>query len=179
MPRAPLPHRLRRALLGVAVALGALTLTGALLWSQAPKWGIPYARYTNDAGSPCRTTWTGYVCSPMTVADLTERTGLVLPEGTVVERAEYVSTHDFALTARLLLPEPERRPDVGEQLEELYGPCQRDQPNPLPSDWSGRCVRTSDGKRVEGQPPPTTWRVATGTPPGTEQLALDLDISSR
>lgn len=177
MPRTPLHRRLGRALLGVAAALGVLTLTGALLWSQAPEWGIPYARYTNDAGSQCRTTWTGHVCSPLTLADVVARTEVAFPSGTVVESSELVQTHDLELQVRLLLPADPG--DLEQQLEDRFGPCRDNQPSPLPSEWEDRCVRTHDALRIEGQLPPTAWRVAGGRPPGAEQLTLDIDLRSR
>lgn len=177
MPRLPLRHRLGRALLGVAAALGALTLVGALLWSQAPEWGIPYARYTNEDGSRCRTTWTGHVCSPLTMAEVATRTGVTFPAGTVIASSELVQTHEVELHARLVLPVGAG--DLGEPLEERFGPCRENQPSPLPPEWEDRCVRTSDGVRIEGQLPPTAWRVAGGRPPGAEQLTLDIDLRSR
>ncbi|WP_157677188.1 hypothetical protein [Auraticoccus monumenti] len=177
MPRTPLHRRLGRALLGVAAALGALTLVGALLWSQAPEWGIPYARYTNDEGSRCRTTWTGHVCSPLTMAEVDARTGVTFPDGTSIQSSELVQTHDWELRVRLVLP-PETD-DLEERLEERFGPCRKNQPSPLPPEWEDRCVRTHDAVRVEGQLPPTAWRVAGGRPPDAEQLTLDIDLSSR
>lgn len=177
MSRAPLRRRLTRALLGVALALGLLAALGAVLWSKAPEWGIPYARYTNDQGSACRTTWSGRICTPMTAPDISLETGLELPAGTVVERAESVQTHNLSVTARVVLPAGEEA--IHDRLDERFGGCQKNQVNPLPAEWTKRCVRTSDGVRVDGAPPPTSWRVATAYPPDSDQLVIDLDVRSR
>ncbi len=177
MARDPLSRRALRVLLGSALMVGLVAAAAAVIWSQAVRLGLPYASFTNEAGSSCETTWTGHVCSPLTLADVEAQSGLALPAGTRVEESRLVRTHDTAFTARLLLPA--ERDGLEDRLQELFGECQDGHPYPLPADWQDQCVRTSNGKRVEGQLPPNTWRVASGRPEGTEELTLDLDIASR
>lgn len=179
MARRPLLHRIGRVLIGVVAMAAVVALAGALLWRQAPEWGIPYASFTNERGSECENTWSGFRCDPMTLTDLDVRTGITFPEGTEIDRAVYTETHNFAVQARVIIPRGEGK-QIEKQLRAEFGPCQDVGRNPLTSEASRRCLRSSDGVRGDGgELPPNVWQVASAVPDDLAKLVVDVDLRSR
>ena len=50
--------------------LGSVAVALAILTQYAGVWGVPYFTFRTDRGSMCKNDFTGYTCSPMTLADV-------------------------------------------------------------------------------------------------------------
>ena len=82
---------------------------------------MPYFGFTSERGSKCTNNFTGYICTPITLAEVEFYADLDLPDDTAVVKGTYRSTHDYQLEALLEVPaasrrrgpeEPERQPSA-------------------------------------------------------------------
>ena len=76
----------------------------AILTRFAGAWGVPYFTFTSERGSECTNNFTGYVCTPITLAEVEFYADLDLPDDTEVVSGTYRSTHDYQLEALLEVP---------------------------------------------------------------------------
>jgi hypothetical protein len=155
--------RVGRIVGGIALMLAFVAVVGGVLVSHAGKWGVPYFSFTSAHGSPCTNNFTGYTCSPLTLADVEFFGDVVLPPGTTVGPSTYRSTSNFALAARLKVP-PAGAATALKQLRSAYGPCQQDAASPLPTaGLRNVCVMVNpDGAEADGQLSSTVYAVGTG-----------------
>ena len=91
---------------------------------------MPYFTFTTERGSTCKNDFTGYTCSPLTLAEVEFLGEIELPDDTSVISGSYRSTHDYQLKAVLDVPAASA-PAALKRLNEAYGPCVPDQPPPL------------------------------------------------
>src|SRR5689334_12991411 len=101
MSALPKAVRVLVGIVGMALFIG---IVAVLLLRHAGVWGVPYFPFTSDRGSQCRNTLTGYVCSPLNLADVEYWAEIDLPDSTVVKEGTYTATHDYQLTASLIVP---------------------------------------------------------------------------
>ncbi len=98
------------------ISIGLLLMTGfvlilfGLVTRYAGGWGVPYFSFTSERGSPCTNKLTGYVCDPLTLADVQFYSDAELPDDTKVISGTYVATHDYVLQARLEVPKASAAP---------------------------------------------------------------------
>ena len=121
-----------RVLAGIAMMVGFVLITFAILVRFAGGWGVPYFGFTSDRGSSCKNNFTGYVCTPTTLAEVEFYADLDLPDDTRVVEGTYKSTHDYRLEALLEVP-PGSAAAALKSLNEAFGPCVASQPSPLPT----------------------------------------------
>ena len=144
--------------MAAAVALGFFILS-----RYAGAWGVPYFTFTTERGSTCKNDFTGYTCTPLTLAEVEFHGEVDLPDDTSVISGSYRSTHDYQLNAVLDVPTVSA-PAAVTSLNETYGPCVKDQPPPL--DTTGLtqvCViSNSDVVSNEGEPASRLYTVGTG-----------------
>src|SRR4249919_3092219 len=88
-------HKPLHVLGGIALILGKVAVTLAILSQYAGAWGVPYFSFTTDRGSTCKNDLTGYTCSPMTLADVEYFGDIDLPDDSSVVAGSYRSTHDY------------------------------------------------------------------------------------
>src|SRR5919107_1932623 len=84
-----------RVLVGIAMMAGFVLITFAILARFAGGRGGPRFGFTSDRGSPCENNFTGYVCTPTTLAEVEFYADLDLPDDTRVVHGTYQSTHDY------------------------------------------------------------------------------------
>ena len=96
-----------RISIGILLMAGFVLILFGLITRYAGGWGVPYFSFTSDRGSPCTNKLTGYICDPLTLADVEFYGDVDLPADTKVISGRYRSTHDYKLEARLEVP---RRP---------------------------------------------------------------------
>lgn len=159
---------------GIALMLAFVAVVGGILVSRAGRWGVPYFSFTSAHGSSCTNSFTGYTCTPLTLADVEFFGDVVLPKDTVVGASTYRSTHDFALDARLRVP-PADAATALKHLKSAYGSCQRDGASPLATAGLREiCVMVNpDGAEADGQLSSRVYAVGTGlAKDGTRVVAM-------
>ena len=109
---------------------GFVLITLAILTRYAGAWGVPYFRFTSERGSECTNNFTGYVCSPITLAEVEFYADLDLPDDTEVVSGTYRSTHDYHLEAQLEVPAASAAAAL-KSLSTAFGRCLPNQPSPL------------------------------------------------
>jgi hypothetical protein len=119
-----------RVLAGIAMMVGFVLITFAILVRFAGSWGVPYFGFTSDRGSSCTNNFTGYVCTPTTLAEVEFHADLDLPDDTRVIEGTYRSTHDYQLDALLEVPAASAAAAL-KSLNGAFGPCLPSQPSPL------------------------------------------------
>lgn len=157
-----------------------LVVAAIVLGLNAGRWGVPMFSFTNEHGSKCRNDWLGYHCSELTLPDVQRHVRVELPAGTQLESGTWRQTHDYELTARLILPQAVAQ-ETWNQLTEEYGECRPNVPSPLSAvpDLSGLCVMTNEaGFGVGTQPSAELWRIATATQADGDTV-VDLRVRSR
>jgi hypothetical protein len=166
----------------VLIGIGAMVLfvgvALAIVARYAGGWGVPYFSFTSDRGSPCKNTLTGYVCTPLTLADVEYWAEIDLPDTTVVKDGTYTATHDYQLTASLVVPAADAAATM-KTLQESFGKCGS---HAAPMDTTGLksvCVMANDDAVTEsGQASSRLWAVGTGkTAEGN--LIVGMSIKSR
>ena len=152
-----------RVLAGIAMMAGFVLIIFAILTRFAGPWGVPYFGFTSERGSECVNNFTGYVCTPTTLAEVEFYADLDLPDDTRVVEGVYRSTHDYRLDALLEVP-PASAPAALKSLNEAFGPCVRSQPSPLNTEGvSSLCtMATVDAITETGEPASRLYVVGTG-----------------
>jgi len=146
--RAKARKALRIAIFCVSLVLGVI-LALLVLARFAGGWGIPYFSMTTENGSRCVNTFTGFTCESVTLADVELFGDVDLPDDTQVVRSRYVSTHDYALQAALEVPAASAQ-DALAALQESYGKCVKDHPNPLSEDGlTSLCILANDQETTQ------------------------------
>ena len=83
---------------------GFVMIFFGLVTRYAGSWGVPYFSFTSERGSPCTNNLTGYVCEPLTLADVSSTATPTCPNDTKVISGTYTATHDYTLQARSEVP---------------------------------------------------------------------------
>ena len=140
------------------VAVVFFTLT-----RYAGGWGVPYFSFTTERGSHCENNLTGYICDPMSLADVEFFGDIDLPDDTRVVTGKYTSTHDYRLEATLEVP-PGSAAQATRVLREGFGPCRRSHPSILDSrGLQGVCVMANDDTYTQtAEPSSRLYVVSTG-----------------
>ena len=76
-------------LAGIGMMVGFILIAFAVLFHFAGGWGVPYFHFTSDRGSTCTNTFTGYDCSPITLAEVEFYADHHLPHDTKVVKGVY------------------------------------------------------------------------------------------
>ena len=171
-------QRLRplRILVGTLLMLGLVAGGLAILAQYAGAWGVPYFTFTSDRGSPCTNNFTGYICSPVTLADVEFFGDVQLPADTKVVSGTYRSTHDYMLQASMEVPPPSEAAAL-KALITAYGRCIGGHPFPMPTAGLTKlCVIANDTTVTEsGEPSSRIYTIGTGLrKDGTRVIALKL-----
>jgi hypothetical protein len=165
-----------RIVLGILLMLGLVAGGLAILAQYAGAWGVPYFTFTSDRGSPCTNNFTGYICSPVTLADVEFFGDVRLPADTRVVSGTYRSTHDYMLEASMEVPPPSEAAAL-KALNTAYGKCIGDHPYPMPTaGLSHLCVIANDTTVTEsGEPSSRIYTIGTGLrKDGTRLIALNV-----
>jgi hypothetical protein len=152
-----------RVLAGIAMMAGFVLIAFAILFRFAGPWGVPYFGFTSDRGSSCTNNFTGYVCTPTTLAEVEFYAELDLPDDTRVVEGTYRSTHDYQLDA--LLEVPAAGADAAlKSLNEAFGPCLGSHPSPLNTRGVQQLctMATVDAFNESGEPASRLYVVGTG-----------------
>lgn len=167
------------------IGVGLLLMTGfvlVLFWlvlRYAGGWGVPYFAFTSERGSPCTNKLTGYVCDPLTLADVRFYSDAELPPDTVVVSGSYTATHDYVLRARLEVPQASSAAALAALTDE-FGGCVA---HPVPMETSQLrdvCVLANgDAVTESGEPPSRLFVIGTGVRVDDGTRVIDLAIRSR
>lgn len=130
-------------LLGIASMAAFVLVVLAVLVHYAGGWGVPYFSFTSPRGSPCKNDLTGYVCTPLTLADVEHWGDIDLPNGTIVQSGRYKSTHDYQLEANLRVP-PRSATAAMANLTQAFGHCVTTHASPLTASVRSLCVLSND-----------------------------------
>lgn len=135
----------------------------AILVRNAGGWGVPYFGFTTDRGSACVNRLTGYVCSPLNLADVKYYSDIDLPANTRVVSGSYTSTHDYRLDAVVEIPAGSP-PGTMKALNQTFGPCLPGHPAPMNTAGLTKvCVLANDDAIIEsGEPTGRLYAVGTG-----------------
>lgn len=172
-------HKAMRISIGVLLMTGFVLILFGLVTRYAGAWGVPYFSFTSDRGSPCTNKLTGYVCDPLTLADVQFYSDAELPADTKVISGTYTATHDYTLTARLEVPKTSADAAMAALADE-FGPCVAGHPVPMEaSQLTTVCVLANDDAVTrEGEPPSRLYVIGTGIRPDGTRV-IDLTIRSR
>lgn len=169
-----------RISIGVLLMAAFVMILFGIITRYAGTWGVPYFTFTSERGSPCTNKLTGYVCDPLTLADVQFYSDAELPADTTVINGTYTATHDYTLHARLEVPKASG--DAAMQaLTEEFGPCVAGHPVPMETtQLTGICVLANDDAVTrEGEPPSRLYVIGTGVRPDDGTRVIDLTIRSR
>lgn len=152
-----------RIIVGVMLMAAFFLITFGLITRYAGSWGVPYFSYTSERGSTCTNTLTGYVCEPLTLADVEFYLGVDLPADTRVDSGSYTATHDYTFATTLRLSARSQAAGL-RALQQEYGPCKADHPPPIPTTGLSQfCVLSNDsGVTRTGEPPSSLYVIGTG-----------------
>ena len=138
---------------GIALMLGFVVVTLAILTRYAGAWGVPYFSFSTDRGSTCKNDLTGYTCAPMTLADVEYFGDVDLPDDSSVVDGTYRSTHDYQMEAVIEVP-------VGSAAQALtslratFGTCIDEIPSPVSTKgMHDTCVMANDDVYSESDEP--------------------------
>ena len=162
------------------VCLVLAVLVALLILARfAGGWGIPYFSMTTDRGSRCVNTFTGFECPAPTLGDIGFFGDVELPADTRVVSSHYRSTHDYQLEAVLEIP-PASASDGLKALQESYGKCVRNHPNPLTEPrLKSLCILANDQDTTEsGTPDSRVYVVATALRADKTRV-VNLSVRSR
>ena len=142
---------------------GFVLIVFAVLTRFAGSWGVPYFSFTSERGSECTNNFTGYVCTPITLAEVNFYADLRLPANTKVVSGTYRSTHDYQLEALLEVPAAGAAAAL-ENLNEGFGRCLPRQPSPLDTKGLDELctMATLDAYTVGQEPASRLYVVGTG-----------------
>jgi hypothetical protein len=151
-----------------------------LVTRYAGSWGVPYFSFTSERGSPCTNNFTGYVCDPLTLADVQFFSDVELPADTEVIAGTYTATHDYLLHARLEVPKASA-PAAMQALAAEFGRCVSGHPIPMETtQLTAICVLANDDAVTrEGEPPSRLFVIGTGIRSDDGTRVIDLTIRSR
>jgi hypothetical protein len=156
---------------------GFVLIVLAILTHYAGAWGVPYFTFTSERGSKCTNNFTGYVCSPITLAEVEFYADLEdLPDDTLVVSGTYRSTHDYQLEAVLEVPAASAAAAL-KSLNAAFGPCIPDQPSLLNTTGLTKvCVMANHDAFTEaGEPASRLYVVGTGLrKDGNRPIALTI-----
>jgi hypothetical protein len=169
-----------RVSIGILLMTGIVMIMFGLVTRYAGPWGVPYFSFTSERGSPCTNKLTGYVCDPITLADVQFYSDARLPADSKVISGTYTATHDYVLRARLEVP-PASGPAALAGLAEEFGRCVPGHPIPMETTkLTGICVLANDDAVTrEGEPPSRLFVVATGVRSDDGTRVIDMNIRSR
>jgi hypothetical protein len=159
---------------GVALMLGSVAVTLAILTQYAGAWGVPYFSFTTDRGSTCKNDLTGYTCSPMTLADVEYFGDVDLPDDSSVVAGTYRSTHDYQMEAVIDVPGGSAAQALT-SLREAFGTCISELPSPVSTeDVQDTCVMANDDIYSESDEPSSRlYLIGTGVrTDGTRVIAM-------
>ena len=165
-----------RILGGVALMAGFVLVVLAILTRYAGAWGVPYFTFTSERGSQCTNNFTGYVCTPITLAEVEFYADLDLPDDAEVVSGTYRSTHDYRLDAALQVPAASAAAAL-KALNTAFGRCVPNQPSPLSTNGLTKiCVMAnSDAFTESGEPASRLYVVGTGVAKdGGRSIALSI-----
>lgn len=169
-----------RVSIGVLVMAGLVMILFGLVTRYAGSWGVPYFSFTSERGSPCTNKLTGYVCDPLTLADVQFYSDAELPADTRVISGTYTATHDYLLRARLEVPKASAKAALASLTEE-FGGCVRGRPAPMETtQLTSLCILANDvAVTREGEPPSRLFVIGTGLRRDDGIRVIDLTIRSR
>lgn len=169
-----------RVSIGILLMTGIVMIMFGLITRYAGPWGVPYFSFTSERGSPCTNKLTGYVCDPITLADVTYYSDARLPADSTVISGTYTATHDYVLRARLEVPR-ESGPTALAALAEEFGRCVPGHPIPMETTTlTGICVLANDDAVTrEGEPPSRLFVIGTGVRSDDGTRVIDMTIRSR
>jgi len=165
-----------RILGGVALMAGFVLILLAILTRYAGAWGVPYFSFTSERGSRCTNNFTGFVCEPITLAEVEFYADLDLPDDTGVVSGMYRSTHDYQLEAVLEVPAASAAAAL-KSLNEAFGRCLPNHPSPLSTTGlTNICVMANLSAPTEaGEPASRLYVVGTGIrKDGNRPIALSI-----
>lgn len=169
-----------RISIGVLLMAGFVMIVFGLLVRYAGSWGVPYFAFTSERGSPCVNKLTGYVCDPLTLADVQFYSDAELPGDTRVISGTYTATHDYLLQARLEVPKASSAAAL-KGLAAEFGGCVKGHPVPLEtSGLTSVCVLANDDAVTrEGEPPSRLFVIGTGVRKDDGTRVIEMAIRSR
>ncbi len=143
--------------------LGSVAVALAILTQYAGVWGVPYFTFHTDRGSMCKNDFTGYTCSPMTLADVEYFADVDLPDNSAVVTGTYRSTHDYQMEAILEVP-LDSADQALTSLNQAFGDCISELPSPLGAKGIRKtCVMANDDVFSESEEPSSRlYLVGTG-----------------
>lgn len=155
-----------------------VAIAGAIVWTQAGKWGVPYFSFEDENGSQCVNEFLGHRCEPITLQHLETVSTFDWPGATLVS-GTYSQSQDYNLDARLRVPKSDVKA-VTKAVNKRYGKCIKNRPTDLPTeDLKKVCVRSNDGPRATGNAPSNQiYVVGTGLEDDGAML-IDVSIRSR
>jgi hypothetical protein len=168
-----------RVLGGVALMAGFVLIVLAILTHYAGAWGVPYFTFTSERGSTCTNNFTGYMCTPITLAEVEFYADIDLPDDTRVVSGTYQSTHDYHLEAVLEVPAASAAAAL-KTLNTAFGRCLPDQFSPLNTRGLTKvCVMANLDAFTEAEEPASRlYNVGTGIRKNGDR-PIALSIKSR
>ena len=174
-PRYDHRHNTLHVLGGIALMLGSVAVTLAILTQYAGAWGVPYFSFTTDRGSTCTNDLTGYTCEAMTLADIEYFGDIDLPDDSSVVAGTYRSTHDYQMEAVIDVPGASAAQALI-SLREAFGNCISDLPAPVSTeDMQDTCVMANDDIYSDSDDEPSSrlYLIGTGVrEDGTRVIAM-------
>ena len=143
--------------------LGSVAVTFAILTQYAGAWGVPYFTFRTDRGSMCENDFTGYTCSPMTLADVEYFGDVDLPDNSAVVTGTYRSTHDYHMEAIIEVP-LDSADSALTSLNQTFGTCISELPSPVSAEGIDKtCVMSNDAVISESDEPSSrVYLIGTG-----------------
>lgn len=133
-----------RVIVGIMLMTAFVMVAWSLVTRYAGGWGVPYFSFETERGSACTNNLIGYTCDPMTLADLEFYGEMDLPNNTRVVTSTYRATHDYQLSAQLLVPRANAAAAL-RGLNESFGRCLPDRPPPMSTTGlTAVCVMAND-----------------------------------
>ena len=173
-------NKAMRISIGLLLMAGFVMILFGLVTRYAGTWGVPYFDFTSERGSPCTNKLTGYVCDPLTLADVEFYSDAELPADTKVINGIYTATHDYTLHARLEVPKASAAAAM-KGLAEEFGGCVTDHPVPIETtQLTAVCVLANDDAVTrQGEPPSRLFVIGTGIRTDDGTRVIDMSIRSR
>ena len=101
----------------------------------------------------CKNDFTGYTCSPMTLADVEYFGDVDLPDNSAVVTGTYRSTHDYQMEAIIEVP-LDSADQALTSLNQTFGDCISELPSPLSAKGIRKtCVMANDDVFSESEEP--------------------------
>lgn len=173
-------NKAMRVSIGILLMTAFVMILFGLITRYAGGWGVPYFSFTSDRGSPCTNKLTGYVCDPITLADVQFYSDAELPADTKVISGSYVATHDYVLKARLEVPKVSA-PAAMAALADEFGPCVAGHPVPMETtQLTAVCVLANDDAVIrQGEPPSRLYVIGTGVRTDDGTRVVEMTVRSR